>query len=196
MGGLFQLFLGKGRDFQDMGHRPLLGLLTMPWNCHATSGCVISLAVEEPGLVLFPSWSRLILISFMMCSWAMSFFPKLCPAPFLLVTTLPWEFLGQRSLAGYNPKGHKEVDKTEWLSTSLKHYDFSKQKASNSVNISLSKISFNGVQVLTGNTHRLTRRGNFLCKLCFPPNKSKIFKFSKEPQIIKWRAVYHWRPKP
>ena len=31
-------------DFQDLGHRPLLGLLTVLWNCHGTSGCVISLA--------------------------------------------------------------------------------------------------------------------------------------------------------
>ena len=30
MGGLFQLLLGRGRDFQDLGHHPLLGLLTVP----------------------------------------------------------------------------------------------------------------------------------------------------------------------
>ena len=42
MGGLFQLFLGRGGDFQDLGHHPLLGLLKVPWNCHGTSGCGIS----------------------------------------------------------------------------------------------------------------------------------------------------------
>ena len=44
VGGLFQLFLGRGGDFQDLDHCPLLGVLTVPWNCHGTSGCVISLA--------------------------------------------------------------------------------------------------------------------------------------------------------
>ena len=42
MGGLFQLFLGRGGDFQDLGHHSLLGLLKVPWNSHGTSGCVIS----------------------------------------------------------------------------------------------------------------------------------------------------------
>ena len=37
-------FWGRGGDFQDLGHRPLHGLLTVLWNCHGTSGCVISLA--------------------------------------------------------------------------------------------------------------------------------------------------------
>ena len=44
LGGLFQLFWGRGGDFQVLGHRPLLGVLTVPWNCPGTSGCVISLA--------------------------------------------------------------------------------------------------------------------------------------------------------
>ena len=39
-------FLEMGRDFQDLGHHPLLGLLTVPWNCHGTSRWVIS----------FPDW--------------------------------------------------------------------------------------------------------------------------------------------
>ena len=30
---------------------------------------------------------------------------------------LPGESQGQRSLAGYSPQGHKELDTTEWLST-------------------------------------------------------------------------------
>ena len=37
-------FAGRAGDFQDLGHGPLLGLLTVLWNCHGTSGCVISLA--------------------------------------------------------------------------------------------------------------------------------------------------------
>ena len=36
-------FGGRAGDFQDLGHRPLLGLLKVLWNCHGTSGCVISL---------------------------------------------------------------------------------------------------------------------------------------------------------
>ena len=28
---------------------------------------------------------------------------------------MPWEFHGQRSLTGYSPLGHKELDMTEWL---------------------------------------------------------------------------------
>ena len=43
VGGLFQLFWGRGRDFQALGHCSLLGLLTVSWNCHGISGCVISL---------------------------------------------------------------------------------------------------------------------------------------------------------
>ena len=32
-------------------------------------------------------------------------------------STLTWETHGERSLAGYNPKGHKESEMTEQLST-------------------------------------------------------------------------------
>ena len=32
---------------------------------------------------------------------------------------LPGEFRGQRSLAGYSPQGHKEVDTTEWVTLAL-----------------------------------------------------------------------------
>ena len=60
VGGLFQLFLGRGGDFQVLGHHPLLELLTVPWNCHGTSGCVISLADwgSRSSLVchLCPTW--------------------------------------------------------------------------------------------------------------------------------------------
>ena len=37
------------------------------------------------------------------------------PAPVFL----PWKFHGQRSLVAYSPKGHKEVDMTEWLNTHI-----------------------------------------------------------------------------
>ena len=36
--------LRRSGDFQDLGHCPLLRLLTVPWNCPGTSGCVIALA--------------------------------------------------------------------------------------------------------------------------------------------------------
>ena len=41
MGGLFKLFLGRSGDFQNLGPCPLLGLLTVSWKCHGTSGCVV-----------------------------------------------------------------------------------------------------------------------------------------------------------
>ena len=85
MGGLFQVFLGRGRNFQDLGHCPLLGLLTVPWNCHGTPGCVISLAdwrARSSLVFLVPFDSNWL----MLCPWAMSFFQKLCPAPFPPVT--------------------------------------------------------------------------------------------------------------
>ena len=57
MGGLFQLFLGGGGGFQDLGHWPLLGLLTVAWNCQGTSECVISFAVISSLLChLGPIW--------------------------------------------------------------------------------------------------------------------------------------------
>ena len=43
-GRIIPTIFGKGVDFQGLGHCPLLGLLTVPWNCHGTSGCAISLA--------------------------------------------------------------------------------------------------------------------------------------------------------
>ena len=32
-----------GTGWRFPGSRPLLGLLTVPWNCYGTSGCVLSL---------------------------------------------------------------------------------------------------------------------------------------------------------
>ena len=57
-------FLEGGRDFQDLGHHPLLGLLTVPWNCHGTSEWVISFADwGSRSRLCLSSWSHLILIS-------------------------------------------------------------------------------------------------------------------------------------
>ena len=53
MGGLFQLFWGRGRDLQDLGHHSLLGLLTVPWNTRvAPLGVSFHLLIEDQGLVL------------------------------------------------------------------------------------------------------------------------------------------------
>ena len=57
MGGLFQLFWGRGGDFQELGHRPLFGLLWSglswcPWVCHlAYANALQSLYNEAQGLL-------------------------------------------------------------------------------------------------------------------------------------------------
>ena len=49
-GGLLQLVWGRGGDFQDLGHHPLLGLLTVPWNCHKGGVICISEVIDiSPG---------------------------------------------------------------------------------------------------------------------------------------------------
>ena len=48
-GRIIPTILGK---VLDLGHCPFLGLLTVSWNCHGTSGCVISLLIEDQGLDL------------------------------------------------------------------------------------------------------------------------------------------------
>ena len=61
-----------------MGNHPLLGLLIVPL------GVAFSLQTEDPGLVEFDLTAILdpfALNGFMLCSWALSFFQKLCPAP-------------------------------------------------------------------------------------------------------------------
>ena len=70
----FQLFGGRGGDFQDLGHCPFLDLSTVPWNCHGTSGCAISLADLVLPAIMIPFDSGW----YMLCE----FFQKLCPAPF------------------------------------------------------------------------------------------------------------------
>ena len=42
--GYSNYFGRRGGDIQDLGHRPLIGLLTEPWNSPGTSGRVISFA--------------------------------------------------------------------------------------------------------------------------------------------------------
>ena len=49
MGGLFQLFWGKGGDFQELGHH--LALLTVPWNCQGSLVMSFSLLIVDQGLI-------------------------------------------------------------------------------------------------------------------------------------------------
>ena len=44
VGELFQIFWGRGGDFQELGHHPPFDPYGQPWNCHGACGCVISLA--------------------------------------------------------------------------------------------------------------------------------------------------------
>ena len=55
VGVLFQLFLGRGGDFQELGHCPLLSLLTVTWNSMAPLGVSFSLLTEDQGLIEFLS---------------------------------------------------------------------------------------------------------------------------------------------
>ena len=69
-----------GGSFQQLGNHPHLGLLIVPL------GVAFSLQIEDPGLVEFDLTAILDpcdINEFMLCSWAMSFFQKLCPAPLL-----------------------------------------------------------------------------------------------------------------
>ena len=81
VGGLFQLFGGRGGDFQVLGHHPLLDLLT-PWNCLGTSGCVVSLADwgSRSSLVchLCPTWIQLVYV----VPLGYVILPKAVPCPF------------------------------------------------------------------------------------------------------------------
>ena len=88
MGGIFQLFWGRGGDFKELGHHPLLGLLMVDLGTvMAPLGMSFSLLMEDQSLVIEVDLSA-ILGSFdsnhwfMLCPQAMSFFQGLCPAPF------------------------------------------------------------------------------------------------------------------
>ena len=85
MGGLFQLLLGKGGNTQELANAHSLVF----WQCLRTViaplGVSFRLLIEYQGLIkvdlsaiLDPFDSNW----FMLCPWAMSFFQKLCPAPF------------------------------------------------------------------------------------------------------------------
>ena len=43
--------MGRGGDFQDVGHYPLLGLLTVPGAVTALLSVLFHLLIEDPGLV-------------------------------------------------------------------------------------------------------------------------------------------------
>ena len=66
------------------GDHSLLGLLIVPWNCQGVSGCIIEL--EDWGSRF--SWIWFVILDpfdfnqFMLCPCSMSFFQKLCSAPF------------------------------------------------------------------------------------------------------------------
>ena len=74
--------MGRGGDFQDLGHRQLLVFGQCLGTVMAPLGLSFHLLVEDQGLVvsaiLLPFDSN----QFMLCPWAMSFFQKLCPVPF------------------------------------------------------------------------------------------------------------------
>ena len=90
--------LRKGGDFQELGHHPLFDTYGGPWNCHGSVGVSVSLLMcynelytEAQGLVevdlsaiLDPFGTN----QFMSCPQAMSFFQRLCPAPFPPVSIL------------------------------------------------------------------------------------------------------------
>ena len=100
-------FWKGGRDFQDLGHCPFLDLLTVPWNCHGTSGCVISLVTEDQDLVLSAIKVPFDSNQFMLCPWVMLFFLKLCPAPFPPVT-VGFDYSSHRTLGKQTLGGHKQ----------------------------------------------------------------------------------------
>ena len=88
VGGLFQLVLGRGGDFQGLGHRHSLVF----WQCLATVmvflGVSFSLLIESQGLIKVDFSAILDSFDFnrfMLCPWAMSFFQKLCLALFLVL---------------------------------------------------------------------------------------------------------------
>ena len=85
-GRIIATILGKGRGFPALGHCPHFRLLTVPLNCHGTSGGSFHLLIEDQGLVLPVNLAPFDSNQFMLCPWALSFFEKLRPAPFPPVT--------------------------------------------------------------------------------------------------------------
>ena len=90
-------YFGKGGDFQDLGHRPLLGLSTVPWNCHGTSGVPFHLLIEDQGLVLSAILAPLDSNWFILCPWA----TRMCHS--FKSCALPLSLLLKKSLSVCNP---------------------------------------------------------------------------------------------
>ena len=74
---IISTILGRGGDFQDLGH---CGTVMAPL------GVSFHLLIEDQDHVLSAILVPLDSNQLMLCPWAMSFFQKLCPAPFPPVT--------------------------------------------------------------------------------------------------------------
>ena len=88
MGRLFQLFWGRDEDFQELGHRPLFNLLRLVselswhwWVCHLDAN-VLQWGSRSTGSPVFRHQDLVGSNQFLSCPMAMSFFERLCPAPF------------------------------------------------------------------------------------------------------------------
>ena len=85
-GRIIPTILGKGQRFPGFGHLPLLGLLTGLGTFMVPLRVSFHLLIEDQGLVLSALLVPFDFNQFRLCPWAMSFFQKLCPAPFPPVT--------------------------------------------------------------------------------------------------------------
>jgi len=117
MGGVFQLFGGRGWDFQESGHCPLFGLYGWPWNCLGLTGVSFSLlmcyhehVLRAQGLVEVDSSAVLdtfgpILDPVYAVSYGRVILSKLCPAPSPPVSfgSVGQEVLGLKGLLGGLP---------------------------------------------------------------------------------------------
>ena len=90
MGGIIHLFWRRGEDFQELGRCPLLGLLTVPWNCHGVPGCAILLAdwgsrpILSAILVLFDSNLYVVSLGYVILSKIVP-----CRVPCCYIVSLP-----------------------------------------------------------------------------------------------------------
>ena len=98
MGGLFQLFWGRGRDFQELGPCPLFDLLWLAWElswhwwvCHFNANVLQWAYNEAQGpleVSLPPSWTQLVLTSLCHVLWLYHSFKGLA-----LPHSLPFQYL-------------------------------------------------------------------------------------------------------
>ena len=91
MAGLFQLFWGRGGDFQELATTHFLVFWWCLGTVIAPLGVSFSLLIEDQGLVevyLFAVLDPFDSYWFMLYPWAMSFFQKLCPVLFTPVTVI------------------------------------------------------------------------------------------------------------